>query len=258
MHFQNIVKTQKDYSEIKRATEISVKILRELRANVKEGLSAWDINELAGKLCDYHKVKPAFLGVPGPQSPFPANICLCVNDEVLHAIPKKERIFQSGDIVKLDFGIIYNGFYTDHCVTLALGEVTDREQALINTGKLCVDTAVKQAVVGNTVADISNALQTVAELGRFNYVTSYCGHGIWKGLHYPPEIPSYVSKYGEQIKLVEGMVLCVENQITLGTSELKLQDDGWTLKTKDGSKGVMFEHMVIVRKGVPEILTIMD
>src|SRR5260221_429499 len=190
--------------------------------------------------------------------PFPNSVCISVNDAILHGIPHKTIIFKDGDIVKIDFGIIYNGFYTDHCVTVGLGKLKDEEKKLISTAKLCIDTAVKNAIVGNKISDISNAMQTIASVSGFDFVRTYCGHGIGKALWLAPEVPSYVSYNSTQINLVEGMVLCVENQLTIGKSNLILDDDGWTLRTVDGSKGAMFEHMVIVRKGKPEILTLLD
>ncbi|MEP7103671.1 MAG: type I methionyl aminopeptidase [Candidatus Dojkabacteria bacterium] len=257
MQYKNIITTEQDYKTLKEATEISTKILKELRDTVKIGISAKDIDDLALELCEKNKVKPAFNGVKGPLTSFPGNICLCTNDEVLHAIPKQERIFKSGDIVKLDFGVVHNGFYTDHCVTIGLGELTKDEDALIKTAELCINTSLKNAIVGKSIGDISSVMQKICEISDFDFVTTYCGHGIGKSLHLAPEVPSWGYPGGGE-KLIEGMVLCIENQITLGSADLKLAQDGWTLKTKDGSKGAMFEHMVIVRKGQPEVLTRMD
>ncbi len=253
----NVIQNEIEYKLIKEATRISTEILKKIKDATKIGVSAAQLDELAGQLCEEYEVKPSFLGVPGPKGPYQNNICISTNDEILHTIPTEDRVFQSGDIVKLDFGIIYKGFYTDHCVTVGLGELTDDEKRLIETGKLCIESGIKQAIKGNTVGDISNALQTVADLAGFEYVTTYVGHGIGRSLHLSPEIPAYGEK-GTGKKLQEGMVLCIENQITLGSSALKLDSDGWTLKTKDGSKGVMFEHMVIVRDGKAEVITRMD
>lgn len=258
MSYKNIIKTESDYTSVKKAAEISTQILKELRGSVKIGIRASDINELVTTLCTKKGVKPAFLGVPGPKGAFPSAVCISVNDTILHGIPHSTVEFKDGDLVKIDFGLIYNGFYTDHCVTVGLGNITSEEKRLLETGKLCVNTAVKEAIVGNKVSDISRALQSVAELAGFNFVRQYCGHGIGKQLWLEPEILTYTYPGMEQIGLVEGMCLCIENQLTLGKADLYLDNDGWSLKTVDGSKGVMFEHMVIVRKGKPEILTLLD
>lgn len=253
----NIIKNDIEYKILKEATAISVSILKKIRDETKIGVNASYLDQLAGELCVENGVKPSFYGVRGVKGPYVHNICISTNDEILHAIPKEERIFKSGDIVKLDFGIVHKGFYTDHCVTVGLGTLNEDETRLMETGKFCIDTAVKQAVKGNSVGDISNALQSVADLAGFNYVTTYVGHGIGRSLHLSPEIPSYGVK-GSGAKLQKGMILCIENQITLGSAALKMDEDGWTLKTKDGSKGIMFEHMVLITDSEPEILTLLD
>lgn len=257
MNYRNIFTKKEDQDTIIEATRISTEILLSLKNEVKIGVSAIDIDTLALELCKKHNVIPAFKGVEGYYGKFPSNLCISVNDEILHAIPKKERIFKSGDIIKLDFGIIYKGFFTDHCITVGLGELSDREKDLIATARLCVENAVKQAIVGNTVGDISNALQVTSEKNGFKYIKTYCGHGIGRNLHERPEVLTYGEK-GEGEELIEGMLLCIENQVVLGEPDLDLEDDGWTLKTKDGSKGAMFEHMVLVGKDKVEVLTSFD
>lgn len=258
MQYSNIIKTEEDYKTLKKACDISVSILKELSSSVKEGISAGDINELAIELCAKNKVKAAFLGVSGPQQPFEYSVCISVNDTVLHGVPHSSIVFKSGDLVKVDFGIIYNGFFTDHCVTVSVGEITKEEKRLMATGRLCIETAVKEAVVGKSIYNISYALESVCKLAGFDFVKNYCGHGIGKSLWLPPEVLSYATNESKSIQLLEGMCLCIENQLTMGSSNLYLDSDGWSLKTKDGSKGVMFEHMVIVRKNKPEILTLID
>jgi methionyl aminopeptidase len=201
---------------------------------------------------------PAFKGVRGPTSDFPGAVCISVNDETLHTIPFSKRKFKSGDIIKIDFGIIYKNFATDHCITIGIGKLTDEEKRLINTAKNCVETAIKKALSGNTVGDISFALQTITELEGFEYVRDYAGHGIGKlehgGLHIVPSIPSF-GMPGTGRELVEGQTICIENQVSLGAADLILDDDDWTLKTVDGSKTAMFEHTVMVGKKKPLILT---
>jgi len=257
MKYKNVFTKQEDVETIREATLISSKILRVLRDAVKIGLTAEDLNQLAEEECIRYKVTPSFKGVSGPILPFPKAVCVSVNDEVLHGLPKATTKFQSGDIVKVDFGIVHKGFYTDHCVTVGVGGLSSEEIRLINTAELCIDEAVKEAIVGNYTGDISYVLENISNLGGFKFVTSYCGHGIGRSLHESPEVLSWGDR-NTGTKLEEGMLLCIENQITLGSSRLKLQTDGWTLKTSDGSKGAMFEHMVLVGKNKPEILTLLD
>lgn len=257
MSQENIVKTEEDYLALKEAANISSKILKEIRDTLAIGKSAKELDDLAVELCKKYGVKPAFKNQPGPLQPYPANICISTNEEILHTIPTANRVFTDGDVVKLDFGIIHKGFYTDHCVTVGLGNVSEEERRLIETSKLCIDKAVEKAIVGNKIGDISSTMQAITEMAGFNFVVTYCGHGIGKQLHLAPEVPAY-GVAGTGVELKDGMVLCIENQVTIGSSDLRMQRDGWTLKTTDGSKGSMFEHMVIVRKGKPEILTILD
>jgi methionyl aminopeptidase len=251
---KNIFTKKEDIEDLRTAAKISTEILMQLRDAVQTGKNAKEIDNLAFSLTEKANVRPAFLGVPGPKHPFPGAVCISTNDETLHGIPYESRVFQSGDIVKVDFGIVYKNLYTDHCVTVALGEISEDEQKLINTAKLCIDTAVKKAIAGNRVGDISFILQTISDLAGFDFVTSYCGHGVGRSLHEDPQIPSY-GRAGTGPDLKQGMVICIENQLSLGSAELVMDPDGWTLRTEDGSKTAMFEHMVLVQDGNAEVLT---
>ncbi len=258
MNFKNIFTKKEDIKTYQEAGKISAEILNTIKEATQIGVTPKQINQLAIDLCRKNNVKPSFKGVPGYLMPFPGSICVCVNDQTLHAIPFSDIPFESGDIIKLDFGIIYKDFCTDHCVTVGLGDLSEREKKLISTAKLCVEEAIKKALAGNTIGDISSTLQTIAEVEGFNYVTEYAGHGIGKvsdgGIHMDPSVPSF-GKAGQGIKLVEGLVICIENQISIGGSDLRLDPDGWTLRTKDGSKTAMFEHTVMVGKDKPIVLT---
>jgi methionyl aminopeptidase len=256
--FSNIYTSKKDVETYKDAGEISVQILKELMTLAVKGSTPVEINERAKFLCNKLKVKSAFLGVEGIKSPFPAYVCVSVNDYILHTIPFSEREFKDGDVVKIDFGIIHKGFYTDHCVTIGIGEISDEDKILIDTAKLCVDTAIKQAITGNRTGDIGYALQTTAELAGFNYVRDYVSHGIGHenhgGLHIDPYIFSFGKKSTGTI-LPKGLAITVENQISRGSAETILEDDGWSLRTKDGKKAAMFEHTILVDDDEPTIIT---
>lgn len=244
-----------NYEDLKEATDISKKILNELLKLVNIGYSPNDVNELARELCKKHNVKSAFLGVSGSKGKFPAYVCVSVNDETLHTIPFSQRNFVSGDIVKVDFGIIYKGVYTDHCVTKIVGNpLTEAHIRLVEISKLCIEKGIENAITGNTTGDISYAMQSICDLYNVNYIKNYCSHGIGINLHMEPEILSYGNP-NTGMKLEEGMVITVENQITYGNPDLVLDDDGWTLRTIDGSYSAMTEHMVIVRKNKAEVLT---
>ncbi len=258
MQFKNIYNKTEEIETLKIAGRISARILKQLKQATIIGATPAQINDLAHELCQKESVEPSFKGVTGDYMDFPGNLCICVNDVTLHAIPSSVIPFKSGDIVKLDFGIVYKGFVTDHCVSVGLGELTKEEKLLVSTARLCVEEAVKEAIVGKRVGDISAKLQAISDLENFDYVKNYAGHGVGKlsdgGLHMSPSIPAYGNK-GTGAELVEGMTLCIENQLSLGSGKLELDKDGWTLRTVDGSKTAMFEHMVIVQKRKPIILT---
>lgn len=250
----NILKTKKEIEQMRNATRISRKIHKEIVSKVVKGATPVELDTLAAKLVRENGVKAAFNGVPGPIGAFPANICISVNEETLHTIPYSERAFDDGDLVKVDFGVISDGFYTDHCVTVGVGNLTKQEKKLIEIGKECIENGIKQAIVGNTIGDISYALESTCNKYGAHYVTNYAGHGIGKELWLDPQIPPF-GKKGTLEKLEKGMVFCIENQITFGDARLELLDDGWTLVTVDNSKSVMFEHMVLITDGPAEVLT---
>lgn len=255
MEIENILKSESDKASMRKAARISAEIHKELVRHVVKGSTPNQIDALAGKLIRERGVEAAFKGVPGPIGDFPANLCVSVNEETLHTIPYSEREFIDGDLVKVDFGIISDGFYTDHCVTVGIGELSKEETTLIEAGKECIEKGIEQAVAGNKIGDISNALESTCNKYGVHYVTNYAGHGIGKELWLDPQIPPY-GKKGTGETLVPGMVFCIENQITFGDARLELLDDGWTLVTRDGSKSVMFEHMVLITQGDAEVLTI--
>lgn len=255
--YKNIFTNKKDIEEYKAAGRISAEILSKIKEATKIGVTPKELDTLAGQLCIEYGVEPSFKGVEGPKDPFPANLCVCVNDETLHAIPYSEIPLKSGDIVKLDFGIIYNGFFTDHCVTVGLGELTEEELRLINTAKLAVDTAIKKAVEGNRIGDISNVIGSIAELSKLTVIRGFAGHGIGRSIHEEPLVP-YEGYPNSGPRLVEGMILCIEVQLSLGSGRLRMDKDGWTLRTEDGSKTAMHEHVVMVGKKSPLILTKMS
>lgn len=253
----NIYTTKEEVENVKEACRISVSILKELKKLVVLGNTPNQINQLAEDLCLQYKVLPSFKGVAGTKVNFPGACCVCVNEETLHAIPFSDREFQSGDIVKVDFGVIYKGIHTDHCVTVGLGELSKDERRLIETTKLAVDTAIKQAYAGNRVGDISNALSTISHMAGFDYIRGYAGHGIGPSLWEDPSIP-YHGEKGTGPELKEGLLICIELQLSLGGGKLSLDKDGWTLRTSDMTKTAMFEHVVLVQKQKPLVLTRLD
>lgn len=254
MSYENIFTNKSDLVTYRKACRISAGILKELSEMIAPGVTPAEINKRAGELCEEQGVEPSFLDVPGPYGGFPGNLCVCVNDETLHAIPFSKRPFKEGDLVTIDFGVIYEGFFTDHSITKPVGSVSDEHQRLVDTAKLAVMTAIKQAKPGNRVGDISYVLGSISEMAGFTPIEGYAGHGIGKSIHQAPNIP-YVGLRKTGPVLEEGMVFCIEVQISTGSGMLLLDPDGWTLRTEDGSMTAMHEHMVLITKKGPEILT---
>lgn len=246
------IKSQSELAKYKKAAQISTQIMAELRDAIKPGVYPIELDKLAGKLCEKYQVKPSFKGVVNKNLIYKHNSCISVNDEILHGIPNKREI-KTGDLVKVDFGIIYQGLFTDHCFTVGIEKVSDNDQQLLKVGREAVLNAVKLAKPGNYTGDLGQAMHGTAFRAGFDTLKQYVGHGIGHSLHEQPEIPAYgQSKTGS--KLEKNMIICVECQVVPGNDQVYIEDNGWTVKTKDGNKGVMFEYMVRVDKK-PEILT---
>jgi methionyl aminopeptidase len=250
----NIYTDPEDLKKIREATKISTEILLELKDFTVEGVSAVDLERRADELIKKHKVISSFKGVPGLYSDYPSNICVMTNHEAVHAIPGSEDPFEDGDIIKIDMGIIYKGIYTDHGLTVGIGNISAEHQRMIETVELSVNQAVKEAKDGAYTGDISYVLGSISELAGFDVVTSYAGHGIGPFIHTDPSIP-FKGEKGEGELLQEGMLLSVENWITDGDATLTVDADGWTDYTVDGSTSAFYELMILVGKRGPEILT---
>lgn len=243
-------KSNFDIEQLRISGRIAAEIVERLSHEVKAGVSAAEIDVMAADLCKEYGVAAAFYGYDG----FPASICISVNDEVVHAIPHAQKIFADGDVVKLDFGVIYRGYYSDHCRTFPVGTLSPRRQELLKVGEAATNNAVALCRAGNRVGDLSHAMQSTAENSGFSVVRMYIGHGIGKRLHEEPEIPAF-GEPGMGPELQTNMVVCVECQVCEGSGEVKHDRDGWTSRTKDGGYAVMFEHMVRITEEGPDILT---
>lgn len=243
-------KNRYDIDQLRRSGLIAAEIVDALGKMVAPGVSAQDLEERARELCREHGVQSSFFGYQG----YKYFTCISVNEEVVHAIPYASKMFADGDLVKVDFGVVYNGYYSDHCRTFAAGKPSADHQKLLDAGKAATDNAVKMVKAGNRIGDLAYAMQSTAEEQGFSVVRSYVGHGIGKKLHEAPEIPAF-GRPGTGQVLQEDMVLCVECQVVEGSDALEHDRDGWTTRTKDGGWAVMFEQMVRVTASGVEIFT---
>jgi methionyl aminopeptidase len=244
------LKSPREIEIMKGASRIVAEILLELKGNIREGATTADMDRMAEELTLKKKAKPAFKGYRG----FPASLCISVNDEVVHGIPSPKRVLKSGDIVGLDFGVIYEGYYGDSAMTVPIGHISPEVQKLVKVTEECLYKAIEQAMSGNHIADISGAVQQHAEANGYGIVRDFCGHGIGRSLHEDPPVLNYVQN-GKGPKIRPGLVLAIEPMINMGTDKVKVLDDGWTVITADGKPSAHFEHTIAVTPDGPVILT---
>ncbi len=244
------LKSSREIETMKGASRIVAEILLELRENVREGATTADVDKIAEDLTLKKKAKPAFKGYRG----FPASLCISVNDQVVHGIPSTKRVLKSGDIVGLDFGVIYDGYYGDSAMTVAIGPIPAEVDRLVKVTEQCLYRAIEQAIPGNYISDISAAVQKLADVNHYGIVREFCGHGIGRSLHEDPPVLNYVHN-GKGAKIKPGLVLAIEPMINLGTDKVRVLDDGWTVVTADGKPSAHFEHTIAVTPNGPEILT---
>ncbi|MFA4890620.1 MAG: type I methionyl aminopeptidase [Candidatus Paceibacterota bacterium] len=250
------IKTPKEIKILREGGEILASVLREVEKKVRPGVATIELDELAEKLIRRAGGEPSFKNYKTREDrvPYPASLCVSIDDEVVHGIPKKEKILIEGDIVSLDLGMKYNSLYTDAAITVPVGEVEEKTKKLIEVCKKSLSKGIKAAKSGATIGDIGFAVQSYVEKKGFKVVRNLAGHGVGYKVHEEPEIPNFGKKGTGEI-LKAGMVLAIEPMITAGGYEIILDDDNWTWKTKDGSLSAHFEHTIVVTKKGGEILT---
>ena len=225
------------------------RVMRKIEAAMCPGITTLDIDSLSAELIRKEKAQAAFKDYKG----FPGTACVSVNEEIVHGIPGS-RVILEGDIVSIDLGVNYQGFFSDMAVTLPVGKVDDDRLRLIAVTKQSLELGIKQAKVGNYLTDISHSIQRYVEAEGFSVVRQFVGHGIGKALHEEPEIPNF-GRPGLGPLLKNGMVLAIEPMINLGGWECEIIENGWTAVTQDGSPSAHFEHTVAITDKGPVILT---
>jgi len=243
------IKNANEVDILRKAGKILSSIVTQLQGSLTSGITTKDIDKKAEDLIRKHRVTAAFKGYRG----FPGVACISVNEEVVHGIPGA-RIIKNGDIVSLDIGIIYEGYYSDTAVTVPVGRVPEQITRLLDVTKASLFRGIEQARAGNRLSDISFAVQSFVEMHGFSVVRDFVGHGIGKQLHEDPEIPNY-GKAGQGPVLAEGMVFAIEPMVNVGTHRTRILEDGWTVVTEDGKPSAHFEHSIVITSKGPEILT---
>lgn len=234
---------------MRRAGKVVGGLLKLMEKEAKPGVTTGRLDELAEAYIRSQGALPAFKGYMG----YTASICVSVNEEVVHGIPGK-KVLKEGDIAGVDVGVILDGYFSDAARTFAIGKVSDEDRKLIETTRASLYEGIAQAVAGNRLTDISHAVQVRAEAGGYSVVRQYVGHGIGKSLHEEPQVPNF-GKPGRGPVLEEGMTLAIEPMINIGTHEVEVLSDGWTVVTKDRKRSAHFEQTIFVGKGRPEIVT---
>lgn len=248
-----LIKTEEEIKIMAEAGKILATVLKEIEKQVKPGVTTLELDRACEALILFGapsgSAKPGFKGYEG----FPFSLCASVNENVVHGYPSN-YVLKEGDIIGLDLGVLYKGYYSDMAITVPVGKVSFEAKRLIDVAKKSLRLGIKKVRPGNTVGDIGNTIQRFVEDQGFSVVRVLCGHGIGKKLHEDPQIPNY-GKRGAGEKLVEGMTICIEPMITAGDYNLKKSKDGYGFATKDGSLSAHFEHTILITKNGARILT---
>ncbi len=246
-----------ELEKLRRSGLLVYRILEDLKAMVKEGVSTHDLEVAAEKMIADAGAKPAFKGyysqAAGTRYPFV--LCTSVNDEVVHGMPSAKRKLKPGDIVSIDTGVQLDGYFGDSAVTVAIGEVNDSVKRLLKVTEASLELAIDQVRAGNRLFDVCGTVEKYVVSNGFSIVREFVGHGIGTSLHEEPQVPNYVDRRGENPRLKPGMVLAIEPMVNAGKPETKVLSDKWTAVAKDGSYSAHFEHMVAVTDNGPWVLS---
>lgn len=245
-----ILKTPEEIEKIRTSCLIVMEILQGVMELAKPGVTTYDLDRYCEEEAKKRGAKPAFKGYRG----FPSSLCASVNDEVVHGVPSSKRVLKEGDILSLDFGILYNNYYGDAAITVPIGGVNKEAKRLIDITEKALYAGIEKALPGNRLFDISATIQRCVEGAGFSVVRDFVGHGIGRELHEPPQVPNFGIS-GRGMRLKKGMVLAIEPMVNAGRPEVKVLDDGWTAVTMDGSLSAHFEHTVAITDNGPYILT---
>lgn len=244
------VKNEQELQRMRAAGKVTAAVLKLMTEMVRPGISTLELDSAAERTIRSFGATPLFLGYYG----FPGSICASVNEEVVHGIPKKDRILKSGDIISIDTGARLDGFCSDAAVTLGVGKVSDEAQRLMDVTKKSLYKAIGQVKAGRRLGNVQHAVEAFAKLHNVGVVRDYCGHGIGRNMHEEPSIPNFGTP-GTGPVLEAGMVLAIEPMLTAGSFRVRELEDGWTVVTRDGSYAAHFEHTVAVTANGSEIFT---
>lgn len=247
------LKSPREIEIMRRANVIVAEVLQELKARVAPDVTTLELDAIAEELTLKKKAVPAFKGYSVGGRVYPRCLCASINEEIVHGIPSN-RPLREGDIIGLDYGVIYDGFYGDSALTVGIGKVSEEAQRLMDVTEQSLYRGIQELQEGKRLGDLGSAVQRFAESAGFSVVRAFVGHGIGKKLHEEPPVPNY-GEPDRGLRLKEGMVLAIEPMVNAGSYEVEIKEDGWTAVTKDGSLAAHFEHSVAITKNGPYILS---
>jgi len=251
------IKNAEGIRRMREACAIAATVLARLKEQVRPGVTTYDLDQIGRDLIAAHGARSAPHGYTLGSRRYPAYTCLSVNEEVVHGIGSLKRILRDGDIISLDVTVEYNGYIGDNAITVPVGAIAPRVAELLKVTEEALALGIKQAVTGNRIGDISQAVQTFVEGHGFSIVREMVGHGVGRSMHEEPQIPNFLDrprKRTEEIK--PGMTLAIEPMVNLGGHAVRTLSDGWTVVTADGQPSAHFEHTVLTTESGPEILTV--
>lgn len=256
------LKSRQEIAQLRKAGQLVAQTYEVLRPYVVPGVSTAELDRIAEDYIRSKGGKPIYKGYrphqprnEPPVPPFPATICVAVNEVICHGIPSRQQILKEGDIIGVDIGVLLNGWVGDSCVTYAVGKLDKESQRLMETAQKCLQLGIEQARSGNTLGDIGAAIQQYAEAQGFSTVRQLVGHGVGHSLHEEPLVPHF-GKAGTGMRLRPGMVFTIEPMINAGTYDIQPMPDRWTIRTADGKRSAQFEHTLAITEGEPELLTL--
>ncbi len=247
------LKSAREIEIMRRANVIVAEVLQELKRHVAPGVTTLELDAIAEEFTLKKNAVPAFKGYNVAGRIYPRCLCASVNNEIVHGIPSN-RALSEGDIIGLDYGVIYEGFYGDSAITVGVGKVSEEAQRLMDVTEQSLYRGIEELVDGKRLGDLGAVVQRIAENAGYSVVRAFVGHGIGKKLHEEPPVPNY-GEPDRGLRLREGMVLAIEPMVNAGSYEVEIKEDGWTAVTKDGSLAAHFEHSVAITKNGPYILS---
>jgi methionyl aminopeptidase len=251
-----MLKRPEEIEIMRAANAIVAEVLAALKEAVRPGVTTGELDEIAETLTRKRGAVPAFKGYEVGGRVYPASLCASINDEVVHGIPSESRVLREGDIIGLDYGVCYQGFYGDAAITVPVGSIPAATTRLVETAREALEAGIAAARPGQRIGDVSWAIQDLAESRSFSVVRDFVGHGIGRRLHEEPQVPNF-GRPDRGIRLREGMVLAIEPMLNVGGPEVEVKEDGWTAVTSDGSLSAHFEHSVAIVEQGPVVLSVL-